>query len=269
MICSIAIGSAARGDVDGTSDKDAVVVGSSLDAVVREKGRLEAAGWSVTPYSLTKFEVLAGRGSLFLKHVLDEGVTLRGDQSVLNDTRKLWSARTCYLDEIEDNLNFLMLLRCVPNTQQGYLAAVDIITCSIRNILVRRLANAGEYTFSWSQIFCAGVRHQFLKADCGRALRWARRVKNMRRAGLYLPVQRGKVDEVLMLFDSILDGATLRVGQSRMEIERAALAFDQWSYGRLRGYELLAATDQGDPALVRLMGAATAPAYFLSGRMGI
>jgi hypothetical protein len=214
-----------------------------------------------------KLQRQASGGSLFLKHVFVEGVFLAGERQLWENGKSAWVARETYTDEIDDNLNFLSLLMSVPCTQEGCLAAVDIVACSVRNILVRRLAGQGEYVFSWPALIRAGTKHNLVGAHARRVLAWARHVKNLRRAGSSIPVGPEQVEELLFTFRKLLEGARFGLARSHVEIERAALMFDEWSYGRLRGYELLAATNQKDPSLQRLKQVTTSPSYFLSGRM--
>ena len=88
----------------------------------------------------------------------------------------------------------------------------------------------------------------------------------MKRSGGLVSVDQTQVEELLGAFYGLLGRARLGASSSRLAVERSALAFDEWSYGRLRGYELLAATSWRDPTLSRLRQVTATPAYFLSSR---
>ena len=60
-----------------------------------------------------------------------------------------WVPRDHYNDEIESNLALLEIFKSIPNNKYAQNLINDILIISIRNILIRRIAEYGEYVFGW------------------------------------------------------------------------------------------------------------------------
>ena len=262
------IGSSARGDGDRWSDRDVLVVASAEDL-----SHLEAiyakSGASVVALTQKRFDYLASRGSLFLKHAIDEGVLLEGAYDDWHSISKTWHSTGDYSNEIESNLNFLPVLECVPTSQSGAAAAIDVMVCSVRNILIRQLAKRGIFKFSWRDV--ALNSHHVVKLPSGawRAVSWAREQKNRRRAGLPTAVQAGRVEEFAELFRRVLGSIPLDWTSSNARLERLASRFADGSYAQLRAFELLCANGADDHGLRALRAITARPSYFCSGRSNL
>ena len=262
------IGSSARGDGDRWSDRDVLVIASAehlsgLELVYANRGA------SVVALTPKKFSYLASRGSLFLKHAINEGVLLEGVYEDWRVLSKKWGSTGDYSDEIESNLNFLPVLECVPSSQSGAAAAIDVMVCSVRNILIRQLAKRGIFKFSWRHI--ALNSHQVTKLPVGawRAVAWAREQKNKRRAGLPTVVQVGHVEEFAEMFRGLLGSIPLNWTTSNARLERLATRFSDGSYAQLRAFELLCANGAKDRGLGTLRAITARPSYFCSGRFNL
>jgi hypothetical protein len=259
------IGSSARGDGDRWSDRDILVI-----ATGEELSRLDLAyakrGASVVSLTPRKFRYLASRGSLFLKHAIDEGVLLEGVRDEWRVLSNKWHSTGDYAHEIESNLHFLPVLECVPASQSGASAAIDVMVCSVRNILIRQLAKRGIFKFSWHDI--AQHSHQVVNLPAGawRAVSWAREQKNKRRAGLSTAIRGGDVEEFADLFRGVLGSIPLAWTSSNSRLERLAMRFADGSYAQLRAFELLCANGAGDDGLRALRMMTARPSYFCSGR---
>lgn len=267
MSLVLAIGSASRGDFDATSDRDALLIGSVAE-LNRAMQKLEVGGWSVTAMTAEKFSFLASSGSLFLKHAIDEGRVLSDGDGLWPSLKRSWRYGA-YREEIEDNLDQLRVLRSIPNSNHGCLVAIDIIVCSIRNILIRRLASKGLFVFSWGQISQEGKKVACIPVGAWSALQWARRCKNLHRVGYQVAANPRVVEHICYLFRDVLGVRGVQWVNSSKAIERVAMSFKPQTYGQLRAYELLCAAHHADLGLARLRALATSPSYFCSGRVRV
>jgi hypothetical protein len=262
---AVAVGSAARGDNDVTSDRDLVLIGdpSFLDAT---SAKYSLHGWSVVSMTQGRFAFLGAAGSLFLKHVISEGRLLAGDATDWEAARTRWIARRDYLDEIEENLDFLKLLQYVPETCEGMTAAVDIIACSIRNILIRRLAAKGLFYFAWAEVLSHSSKVVSLPSGAWSAMAWARQCKNLHRSGRTFDIEARKLVELSEIFREVLGGELVRFSNRAARVERMVETFADYSYGQLRGYEMVVAHRPFDPAFLQMRPLLRKPSYFCSGR---
>lgn len=263
------IGSSARGDKDRWSDRDVLVIGEATQLPSVE-ARLSAQGASVVSLTRRKFEYLASHGSLFLKHTIDEGRLLEGSSDAWLSMGRKWHFPVGnYSEEIESNLNFLHVLRCVPEQESGAVAAIDIMVCSLRNVLIRKLASRGIFKFSWNDVAKHSAKVVSLPTGAWAAVAWAREQKNKRRAGLPTQVTVAQVEECAELFGRVLGSGLIGWTSSNTRLERLASAFSDGSYAQLRAFELLCANGRNDVGLRSLRAVTSKPSYFCSGRSGL
>ncbi|HCQ7407220.1 TPA: hypothetical protein OL778_004630, partial [Escherichia coli] len=64
---------------------------------------------------------LANTGSLFLKHVIDEGKVIAGDVDIYEKVRSLWQAKNDYQYEIDSNIDIIELLYFLPENKYSLL----------------------------------------------------------------------------------------------------------------------------------------------------
>ncbi|MBW2708025.1 MAG: hypothetical protein JRD04_01870, partial [Deltaproteobacteria bacterium] len=121
--------------------------------------------------------------SLFFKHIIDEGLLVEGSKKRYLSILRGWKAAPNYQREIDGNIELFELLSYIPNTSKGLLAATDIVTISIRNILIHKLASLGLYLFSWEQVSSAAVNFNFIDLNEKIILLHARQIKNYYRQG--------------------------------------------------------------------------------------
>ncbi|WP_153066815.1 hypothetical protein [Xanthomonas arboricola] len=264
----VEIGSSARGDGDYWSDRDVLVIAAAAELPGIE-ARLSAKGASVVSLTHGKFDWLASKGSLFLKHAIDEGVILDGASGCWESLTNRWCSNGDYSQEIQSNLNFLPMLRCIPTQADAAATAVDIMVCSVRNILIRELASRGIFSFSWRDICRSSCKVFKFSAGAWRAIYWAREQKNKRRARLPTYVEAIQVEEFAEIYRMILGSNLISWTSSSKRIERLASNFTAGSYAQLRAFELLCSSREADIGLSKLREITANPSYFCSGRSGL
>src|SRR4051812_45479039 len=82
---AIIFGSLARGDYDAMSDKDILIIDSDRDNLRSAAVILEQRGWSVAQFTWTQMAVLKARQSLFLYHIVREGIILKDKEHRYDD----------------------------------------------------------------------------------------------------------------------------------------------------------------------------------------
>ena len=143
----IEFGSQNRGDSNYSSDKDLLLIDNCCKKLLEEKNIKKSLGYSVTCFPADKAKILVQNGSLFFKHIIEEGQIINGSQDSAQELFHLWRAPKNYDKDIDSNIDLLELLAHIPKTQEGLVVAADMVTISIRNILIRHYASDGKYIF--------------------------------------------------------------------------------------------------------------------------
>lgn len=266
MTLVVAVGSRARGDFDVTSDMDVVLIGGSSAQVLGAPAGKLFQGVNVTRYSTEGFFRRGRSGSLFIAHVINEGVLVAGESREWGRLRTAWSPLRMYDDEVLENLDFLRLLRVVPRSFCGLSAAVDLLVSSVRNIAIRELANRGELVFSWRDIQRRAPKVWVLSRSFFNAVSWAREVKNCRRSGIEVAVGLGELEEFSQAVAPVVRGAKVSFARSHGDVERELLGLPDYSYGQLRALELLCAALPSDHYFAPIRALASSPSYFINSR---
>jgi hypothetical protein len=178
-------GSQVRGDADLLSDADMIIVSPDTGALIREKGRLEARGFSCSTYTWKRLYAMAKRGSLFIEHLKKESLILMDRGNVFRSFLDGFEAQADYSADIEDTKNVFALTQYTTVAASSYGWAFDILAVAVRNMGVLLLANQGRYSFSYRDILCALQQDGLLSQDDVYTLNKLRLFKARYRAGRY------------------------------------------------------------------------------------
>lgn len=234
----------------------------SLGWAVAKKLDWEHKGYSVSMCPIAKAKYLSEHGSLFLYHVTNEGRVVSGDAETLNGIRSKWQPARDYQDEVDSNKQLLSTLAYAPNNIYGHCISNDILICSIRNVLIRRLASNGCYVFAWPDILRGGINQGLLNSRDVPALLLARRMKNMYRSGRFPNVGIPLLNHLVGVSQTLIDRSVnirLVSSQGRLTI---ADRYRDGSYSQLRGIELLCAHYDFHSSVGSLRSATKDPSYF-------
>ena len=69
-----------------SSDRDILLIASNWDQLAKEKALRTAEGYSVSCFTKNASSYLIETGSLFFKHVIDEGVLVHGEVVGVSET---------------------------------------------------------------------------------------------------------------------------------------------------------------------------------------
>ena len=238
---SIEFGSKKRGDFDISSDKDMLIIGDNITQLIESKERRKIEGYSVSITTTNKAKYMIDKGSLFFKHIIDEGELIEGNREEHLEIFGNWMPALDYQDEIDSNIDLLEILYYVPKTIEGVLAATDIVTISIRNILIRKLASFGLYVFSWEKVTSMAEKYNIISLNEKIILLHARQIKNYYRKGYFLQVSVFFLIRLMDILCGILsDKICFRFG-TKKEIIQLYEKYRDGSYKQLRALELLCA----------------------------
>lgn len=151
---SIALyGSHARGDADGISDSDLLVVDQDPDVLSKVSTILHLYGFSCATYTWEKLSQMAAHGSLFLQHLKSESIILRDCDSRLGCFLQSFQPSHDYTNDIEATKQVMSLTAklCEKKSSIGW--ACDVLAVAVRNIGILELANRGQYEFSLTNIY--------------------------------------------------------------------------------------------------------------------
>lgn len=239
MTTIIEFGSRRHGCDDYLSDKDIYVLYGAEDNIAGEKTELERQGYSVTTSTRSRAEYLAASGSLFVRHVFFEGSVISGSEKDMVNIKNLWCAASSYEREIEENVEMLALLESVPSTRESLATINDIIICSLRNVLIRKLANKGIFIFSWKEVLAEGKKHNFISETDVAIMYQARRYKNIYRSGFPSKIDSGFLASLEEISKKVIDKRRKIQAGCHKEILAAPEKMAEGSYSQLRAIELL------------------------------
>ena len=238
---AVEFGSRKRGDFNMSSDKDMLLVGSNLEELFKEKEKRKDDGHSVTCMTMDKAKYMVNHGSLFFKHIVDEGHLVEGCKEKYLGIIEGWKAAPNYQREIDGNVELFEILSYLPKTAKGILAATDIATISIRNILIRKLASLGLYVFSWEQVSSTAVNLNFIDLNEKIILLHARQIKNYYRQGCDIQLSIFFLERLLGILGKILGKRIEYNFGNKKEIIQLHEKCTDGSYKQLRAIELLCA----------------------------
>lgn len=174
-------GSHARGDKDGFSDKDILIVDDSAAARRSAEAITAIHGWSCTSLTWNRVDNLVQSGSLFAQHLRREAVIVKDERNRLRERLEHWKPRSRYLKDIEGALRVLTVLQGIPDCSRGRLWALDVLMVSFRAAAVARLADEGVYSFSFQSILKWAERFGLIGKSDLRQLLMLRVYKNLYR----------------------------------------------------------------------------------------
>ncbi|HUB66585.1 MAG TPA: hypothetical protein VL981_03780 [Candidatus Methylacidiphilales bacterium] len=237
----ISFGSQARGEADSYSDTDL------LEVTDVDSNDFKAA--STLLMSQDRLLAASQTGSLFIKHVFSEGRLVAGTATDFAALTRSWQSAASYQDEIEENRDLLKLLAYVSSNQAGLAAAVDITICALRSILIRLLAERGEYLFSWAKLAERSLSVGLIHPRGPALIQAARRLKNLYRSGKDVIVPHSFVGTLIEATQPALGHVRLNVG--------GVVPYDlpdrcpERSYKQLRAMELVRAAHPNDRSFDR------------------
>ncbi len=261
----IEFGSTKRGDADWTSDRDVLLLGDRWIEIEQNKIRFKALGYNVSCFSIGCATYLLRQGSLFFKHVIDEGSLISGCEPDYRALMSKWKRPNSYDREIRSTTDLLELLLFTPRCNRGLTIAVDILVNALRSILIRRLAEEGRYIFSWRRILAESSELGFFPSKAQRPILAARMIKNQYR-------QSGQTNAELQLIESLTEVLRAASGcaectprmqfTDRRASTRLTERFPDHSYKQLRSFEFLCAQYPRDPGLAQFEASIKEPNYF-------
>ena len=238
MTLAYLFGSRIRGDSNKYSDKDVLILANDWDNAKSVSDIYSQKGYEVSFHNIAKAKKLISRGSLFFKHIIDEGKLVIGKPSDSENILSKWSYSKNYQDQIDLNKNLFSVLRHLPKHPASNIVAVDLIIISIRNILIRKLAMRNTFEFSWNNIFMRAINIGLLNSSDLSTLVAARHFKNLYRRGDDLYIQEKFLSRLSQILSKICDEKIIfkyidiNVFKKRLE------KFSDYSYKHLRYLEL-------------------------------
>jgi predicted nucleotidyltransferase len=245
----VRFGSRKRGDFDLSSDKDVLLLSDDWTDMNAEKDKKKKDGYSVSSFTKNRAKYLISEGSLFFKHIKDEGVLVNGSSDEYEHLITSWKPARSYAHEIEQNLDVLDLLAFIPRSKLGLSVAVDIIISSVRNILIKKLASEGFYVFAWEQIFQVAEFLGLIQSRDTFLFLTARRIKNLYRKEIPVKVEEPFVIELLEATTRIFNLSNLFHYNQKSVIRALPERYRNGSYKQLRAIELMCAEYRFEPGL--------------------
>lgn len=264
MTTAVLFGSRVRGDNDVWSDLDLLLLHDFGRGTTEDRAWWRATGCSITEYSWKRAESQARFGSLFLRHVMSEGEVVGGDSARFAELGSLWIPRRNYDQEIDANLSLIEHLSKLPKNDFGPMLAADLIATLFRSVVIRKLANEGEYVFSWKGVMAGASRFLGVSSRSARCFRYLRYVKNAYRSGRILRVDSEAIDVGSALLGEIGKIRTKTRFMKRRDIERFSLSFPSNSYRELRALELVCGAYGMDCGLSDVVHYVRNPSYFIT-----
>lgn len=169
-------GSLARGDTDGLSDRDLLVVADSKGTRDRAREVFSRQGWNCTVYDWNRLEVQVRRGSLFAHHLRLEAKIVCDPTSRLREALEDVPRRSTYEPVLQEARDLLYALEGIPLTERGRVWAADVLMVALRGMAVARLAEDGQFAFSTDSIV-DGLQARTASHGLWRAFRRLRELK--------------------------------------------------------------------------------------------
>lgn len=178
-------GSVARGDNDGYSDRDLLIVSDEGATLRSLKSKYDSAGWSCTAYSWARLHRDADSGSLFVQHLKQESKIVSDPTDQLAQLLAKYSPRGSYKREWSSTASLVgNLLEYMPHCEAGPMWALDVLAVGFRSLAVATLADYGIYAFSNSKLLDGLVQSGKIKKEDWHQLDTLRRFKSLHRKGI-------------------------------------------------------------------------------------
>lgn len=141
------IGSFARGNATRRSDIDLVAIGTpKLSGAVQKLPTKRKV--NLVKFERERFEKLYRKGDLFVFHILQEGVLLRGNTKEWARLKSDFRVRTSFKREIKKNRNVIIFLLSDRGNLEAPIAFLSNFLRSLKQIAIFRLAEVRDYEFA-------------------------------------------------------------------------------------------------------------------------
>lgn len=188
MIDDISIcvfGSSARANTDQLSDLDVLVVADDPRTAQATVDSWTSSGWSVSTYSRTRLLRVADAGSLFVKHLQQEGRIASDPSGWLQNTLDEFKLKECYRSDVEGALELAKplerFIQTNANRDSGLVA--DLSYVFMRNYGIYRCAVDGAYLFDYAAILEELQGVEKFSDSCRNGLMLLREGKHKYRSG--------------------------------------------------------------------------------------
>ncbi len=259
-------GSKHNGCASHYSDRDLLIVSNDWEKINSLKNYYKNIGFSVTSFHTDKANYLAKQGSLFFKHVIDESVLIYDDLNTYNQLSNNWSPKNNYNGEIESNVDLLELVRFVPQSKYSNNYLLDMLIISIRNILIRRIAESGEYVFDWENIAKVAFKYGCITYRDIEIISLSRKLKNRYRMGIYDEISRGLIDGLLSILNSLQREKIKLNYAKKNELLFLPDRFNNGSYKQLKALEAICCYYSFSPSMNHYIELVKDPNYVCATR---
>lgn len=163
-------GSAARGTADDLSDRDVLIVGDDDAERTAVDELWRGSGWSVTSFTLERFEKMSAYGSLFIEHLQKEGIRIRDDHGQVARVFSNYVRKDSYEEELLDALGPLAWISESPSQYWTAMCSADILYVAMRNVGVLASASTESVRFDYFELVNLLADRYFLTPEQEEAL---------------------------------------------------------------------------------------------------
>ncbi|TQR14748.1 nucleotidyltransferase domain-containing protein [Psychrobacillus soli] len=142
----VLIGSVARNDFSRNSDIDICRIGNRQ--TIERKDSWPIGPINYIDYELEVFEHLFEIGSLFILHILFEGVLIKGDKEKWENYKSNFCVKDNFNEELEDINEMTDVFNNLEMFGNKYLTLYSNLFTLIKNYSIFTLANEGIYIFN-------------------------------------------------------------------------------------------------------------------------
>jgi len=211
-VATCVFGSVARGDSDGISDKDILIVSANSAQRALESAVWRARGWSIASYTPRRLVTMSHAGSLFLQHLKSEGLVLNDEDGLLRDILSSYRPRADYSSDVSDCLEALRLIEGCRSTPLMSYWAADVLFVIFRNASILHLANDRIYKFSFAEIAQTLRERGNICSDDLQTLAALRKAKAAFRSRTFQPTDAWPtVDGVLRIMERVFGKSVSRI----------------------------------------------------------
>ncbi|EIF8949692.1 hypothetical protein LF048_003362 [Vibrio cholerae] len=254
-------GSRHNGYASCYSDRDLLIVSSDWSRINFAKNYYSNIGFSVTSFHTSKAKYLAKNGSLFFKHVIDESVLISDSSGIYRELNDSWKPQSNYNREIESNIDLLEMINYMPKSKYTANYVVDMLVISVRNILIRQIAETGRYIFDWETLARVAFEYGYISYSDIALISYSRKVKNRYRMGVYDNVSHHIINGLISILNSVQNESFKLRFLSNKSILSLPERFDNGSYKQLKALEAICCLYSFDPSLMPYMELVKDPNY--------
>jgi len=176
-------GSSARGDDDQASDKDVLIVSNAWGRISHIKEKYSNDGYSVSFYPPSVFAKMCESGSLFVKHIKDEGIEIIDSSHWLKNLLETYTPKKSYAEDLKLFNQVLFTLIRFKTSNRMRMFCADILHTYLRSYSIMTMAENGYFAFS-TQIITSFLQEKFRgQFDFGDIFPKLRKMKKAYREG--------------------------------------------------------------------------------------